>query len=1049
MPSNLPPQLRKLKGYQSQTEAGLIKALQKAQKHVRAEIARIAAQKDVATSAKTREELYAEVEASFKTLSDGIDAQLFELTGKVAAAAHGQAVADVADSGKDSILKYDPKRNQKYFDLVRSGNGKNLAAVFTDQMSADAIRQLRTAFVDVFRQGTVEGMTANGMQKAMQERWDKLAGDDNAFRFRDRSGRAWDNARYLQMLVQTNAQRVAVESYIDTLAESGFSLAQISEDGDPDCHVCAAWEGRIVQTAGKSKKFPTYEEAKAAGVFHPNCTHRLEYVDEDLDADEIKRQGKIGKPPANADAIAVQAQKDLIDEGRYADQGMTADEARRAVTADRTERAILNGTFSEDAATAARMMKGTDLDLLRNGGIPSFALVKQGEKVGWKKGAFGGVVRVPREATAQDVLSAMGFDSDAEAPPPDAPAPVPKPTPAPKAPPESKKPVDPFPASVEGLAVERSLGGSTGAKLVKDAEGRLFVYKRGSSADHVRSEFAADQAYRAAGIDVPEGRIFETPDGPVKLTKYVEGKSLRSYMATATPEERKKLVAELEKGYHVDAILGNWDVIGSAQDNVLVDKTGRPWRIDNGGALAFRAMGERKTDAEWDRFPTDLFTIRQKQPDHFGTVTWKAASERTKATDWTPVIAALPDDQREMVKNRVAEALRYGDRSRRFREDKFDDDHADAVAEHGMYQARAGIRDLLPSNISHENYGKCRSETTKVTTMSSPTQPDYGEIIKQAASSVNFHAKDKTAPSAAKVKAALDLLPKLKAMKGDKAAKYYADYLGKLKKAVDDGTTVEFVDASHKVAKKAAPAPAQPLPVSSYTSATHFIHEYLKANGGDPSYVTGWQQDQSWDSWNDKAIAWKSLVASARTAAPKDTFWKDTSQAGAVAKLKEQHWDRDTAVKTFRMYHAAVQELLETADFENRDDASKTIRVYRTENPTAVGKLYKLKDGEYRQDSIPRGASESTSIFMPKTIHGSFKYTTVQHVPYSRVLGVYFLERNPGAPLQGCFLGANENEFVCDLRGIPLVNIDISGHEHDIPWINKRLSGLLPPPAAL
>ena len=163
--AKLPPQLRKLKGYQSQTEAGLIKALQKAQKHVRAEIARIAAKKDVATSAKTREELYAEVEASFKTLSDGIDAQLFELTGKVAAAAHGQAVADVSDSGKDSILKYDPKRNQKYFDLVRSGNGKNLAAVFTDQMSADAIRQLRTAFVDVFRQGTVEGMTANTCMK--------------------------------------------------------------------------------------------------------------------------------------------------------------------------------------------------------------------------------------------------------------------------------------------------------------------------------------------------------------------------------------------------------------------------------------------------------------------------------------------------------------------------------------------------------------------------------------------------------------------------------------------------------------------------------------------------------------------------------------------------------------------------------------------------------------------------------------------------------------------------------------------------------------------
>lgn len=50
----------------------------------------------------------------------------------------------------------------------------------------------------------------------------------------------------------------------------------------------------------------------------------------------------------------------------------------------------------------------------------------------------------------------------------------------------------------------------------------------------------------------------------------------------------------LAEGADVDAMLGNWDVIGMAADNILVDKDGKPWRIDNGGSLSFRAQGGKK-----------------------------------------------------------------------------------------------------------------------------------------------------------------------------------------------------------------------------------------------------------------------------------------------------------------------------------------------------------------------------------------------------------------------------------------------------------------------
>jgi len=51
---------------------------------------------------------------------------------------------------------------------------------------------------------------------------------------------------------------------------------------------------------------------------------------------------------------------------------------------------------------------------------------------------------------------------------------------------------------------------------------------------------------------------------------------------------------DFTKGLFVDALLGNWDVIGNApQYNVFVGKGGKVSRIDTGG-LDFRAQGARK-----------------------------------------------------------------------------------------------------------------------------------------------------------------------------------------------------------------------------------------------------------------------------------------------------------------------------------------------------------------------------------------------------------------------------------------------------------------------
>ncbi|NCU27802.1 hypothetical protein EOM86_13975, partial [Candidatus Nomurabacteria bacterium] len=231
-------------------------------------------------------------------------------------------VTTMKEAGKTDLVQYDPARSERYMSYLAPRNAERLAAVFTDKMEENLVRTLRFGYIDVARQAAVGGMTYTETNKALQERWQKDSGNDSLYRFVDKAGRAWENARYFQMLVRTNSQRVWTDSYADTLASNGFQLARISDDGDPDCHICSAWEGRIVCVAGKKKGFPTYADAQEAGVFHPNCTHRLQYIDETIDGDEVALQAKY--KPSDMSAEAMQDQKDKIDVQRKVNEGLSA-----------------------------------------------------------------------------------------------------------------------------------------------------------------------------------------------------------------------------------------------------------------------------------------------------------------------------------------------------------------------------------------------------------------------------------------------------------------------------------------------------------------------------------------------------------------------------------------------------------------------------------------------------------------------------------------------------------------------------------------------------
>jgi hypothetical protein len=272
-----------------------------------------------AASVRLREEFFGEISGVYERLAGELDAWFFEMTGGIATDWHKAALDDIREKRRtvaSNVVSFDRSRVQRYWGLVNPENKSSIAAVFTEKMAAGDKQALRGAAVDVFRQGQLEAMTARETAKALQARWDEAAGNLLSDRFVDASGRRWTNAQYLQMLVRTTQQRVARESYIDTLVSHGDRIARIVPSGE-SCRICEAWADLIVRLSGEGDDpYPSYQEALDAGMFHPSCDCHLEYIDPLIDKTDIGRQAK----PDNPDLSALE------------DDALTPAEQRRAAT---------------------------------------------------------------------------------------------------------------------------------------------------------------------------------------------------------------------------------------------------------------------------------------------------------------------------------------------------------------------------------------------------------------------------------------------------------------------------------------------------------------------------------------------------------------------------------------------------------------------------------------------------------------------------------------------------------------------------------------------
>jgi len=278
-----------------------------------------------------------------------------------------------------------------------------------------------------------------------------------------------------------------------------------------------------------------------------------------------------------------------------------------------------------------------------------------------------------------------------------------------------------FPTSVQGLQVVQKLGGSTGASLVHDPEtGARFVMKRGNNAGHILEEAYTDAVYQAAGAPVPAFQLYETPSGPVKLSAYLPNARA---LADAGPEERAKAHKKLQEHFAVDALVGNWDVIGMNADNILVDDAGNVLRIDNGGGLRTRAQGAPKGEA-WNEHPTEIWTMRgaareKTDPEIagangqavnvFGDMSYREIGRQMRelAKKRDAILAAVPDDVREVLSKRLDTMEHLGLTQERMDESKWQEAYQDRFGRSVVEMRRGGITKRAPLKMTtKKTYGK-------------------------------------------------------------------------------------------------------------------------------------------------------------------------------------------------------------------------------------------------------------------------------------------------------------------------------------------------------
>lgn len=224
----------------------------------------------------------------------------------------------------------------------------------TRERVAAAHARISTYAVDVYRQATAAGIGLDGRgettlarRRSVQRALNRAA-DQGIVGFRDRRGRAWNLAGYLEMCAATAAKQAEVTGQLAQMEREGLNLLLV-RGGPQECPRCRPWFGKIVTrddsgAGGRVLVIPADSspdrmvtvrvagalgEARSRGLLHPRCRCRLiTYLP------GLTPVGRIpGDPRGQAARDRLRALERRVRELRRREAAALDDDARRAATA--------------------------------------------------------------------------------------------------------------------------------------------------------------------------------------------------------------------------------------------------------------------------------------------------------------------------------------------------------------------------------------------------------------------------------------------------------------------------------------------------------------------------------------------------------------------------------------------------------------------------------------------------------------------------------------------------------------------------------------------
>ena len=167
-------------------------------------------------------------------------------------------------------------------EIVVEMGGVNSRAlkVYSEQIYnrlAEVVQQASRTTTDIYQAlkvdsamaGAVGGYDALGtVRRNMQ----KISAERGISAIIDKKGRSWTMATYCEMLTRTATAEIFHQAKTNEYLAHGEDLVLVTYH-TPTCEKCSPWGGKVLSLTGETQGYPTMAEAKAAGLFHPNCRH--------------------------------------------------------------------------------------------------------------------------------------------------------------------------------------------------------------------------------------------------------------------------------------------------------------------------------------------------------------------------------------------------------------------------------------------------------------------------------------------------------------------------------------------------------------------------------------------------------------------------------------------------------------------------------------------------------------------------------------------------------------------------------------------------------